>query len=265
MTNLLEGTEQLEQELTGERLGAPATGSVVLHLALGVSVLLYGWMGGLFHHNLWGGPGQGGAIQVHLVSSTIPLPQTEPQNQNVLATDTPSHAAAPPTPKPKQAEDETAIPIQGKQKKIEKETVQRTPPRQVEQVNKYTAQYGEQASANIPHATQQSFSNGPTTVNNGDFGSRFGWYVNQISRTMASNWYKALVDQNTAHGARAYIDFKINRDGTVSPGDVQLERSSGSPTLDRSCLQAAQRAGNFGPLPQGYNESTLMVSYYCEY
>jgi len=263
MSDLMEGTEQLEQELTGERLGAPATGSVLLHLGLAISIVLYGWIGGFFRHNLWGGPGQGGAIQVQLVSSAIPLPQTEPQNQNVLATDTPSHAAAPPTPKAKQAEDENAIPIQGKQKKPEKETAQRTPPRQPEQVNKYAAQYGEQTSANMPHATQPSFSSGPTSVSNGDFGSRFGWYVDQINRTMSANWYRAMVDQSTAHGVRAYIEFRISRDGSVS--DVRLDRSSGSPTLDNSCMRAAQRASSFGPLPQGYNESTLMVSYYCEY
>ena len=48
-------------------------------------------------------------------------------------------------------------------------------------------------------------------------------------------------------------------------GDVRLDRSSGSPTLDNSCMRAAQRVSTFGPLPSGYNESTLLVSYYCEY
>src|SRR5262249_11949736 len=108
-----------------------------------------------------------------------------------------------------------------------------------------------------------SLTTGPTTVNNGDFGSRFGWYVEGISRKMSQNWYKALVDQSTARGARAYIDFTIARDGT--PSTVRLEKSSGSPTLDSSCTRAAQGVDTFGSLPAGYNQSTLLVSYYCEY
>ncbi|HSZ16885.1 MAG TPA: energy transducer TonB [Terracidiphilus sp.] len=263
MSVLLEGTEHLEQELTPERIAAPATGSILLHLGLAAGIVLYGILGGFFHHNFWGSPGTGGAIQVNLVSSSIPLPSNQPVNQNVLSTETPSQAPAPPTPKAKQAEDDTAIPISGKQKKQEKETAHKTPPQKQEPVPTNRANYGEQAGSSIPRAAQPSLSNGPTSVTNGDFGSRFGWYVDGISRKMSSNWYKALVDQNTPRGARSYIDFTIARDGSVS--NVRLDRSSGSPTLDSSCMRAAQRVDTFGALPAGYNQSTLLVSYYCEY
>lgn len=264
MSSLLEGSEQLEQELTPDPVMAPAAGSIAIHFALGATLVLYGVLGGFFHHNLWGSPGTGGAIQVNLVTNALPLPSTQPVNQNVLSTETPSQAPAPPQPKAKQAVDETAIPIQGKQKKPQQQTTPRTPPRQPQPVENNRANYGEEAGSSMPRAAQsQSFSNGPTTLSNGDFGSRFGWYVDQINRTMGANWYKAMVDQSTPKGARAFIDFKISQDGSVS--DVRLDRSSGSPTLDNSCMRAAQRVGNFQKLPQGYNESTLLVSYYCEY
>jgi protein TonB len=264
MSVLLEDTEHLEQELTPEPVMAPAAGSVVLHLSLVAAIVLYGILGGFFHHNMWGGPGMGGAIQVNIVSNALPLPSTQPVNQNVLSTNTPSEAPAPPEPKAKQAEDETAIPISGKQKKPEKETAPRTPPRQQKPIATNRAAYGEQAGSSLPNASQQqNFSTGPTNVNNGDFGSRFAYYVDGINRKMGANWYKTLVDQSTPHGARAYIDFTISRDGSVS--NVRLDRSSGSPTLDNSCVRAAQRVDTFGPLPNGYNESTLLVSYYCEY
>ena len=55
----------------------------------------------------------------------------------------------------------------------------------------------------------------------------------------------------------------IHRDGSVS--QVKLDQSSGSSTLDRSCLRAAQRVDTFGPLPSCYNQSSVMTSYYCEY
>jgi periplasmic protein TonB len=264
MSVLLEGTEQLEQELTPDPVMAPATGSILLHLGLVAGIVLYGIVGGFFHHNFWGGPGMGGAVQVNLVSNALPLPSNQPVNQNVLATEKPSEAPAPPTPKAKQAEDLTAIPISGKQKKAEKETTPRTPPRKEEPAPTNRANYGEQAGSSMPRTSQQqSFTSGPTSVNNGDFGSRFGWYVEAINRKMSANWYKSLVDQRTPRGARAYIDFKISRDGSVS--DVQLERSSGSSTLDSSCMRSAQRVDTFGALPGGYNQSTLLVSYYCEY
>jgi protein TonB len=262
MSVLLEKTEHLELELTPEPVMAPAAGSVALHLALVAAIVLYGILGGFFHHNMWGSPGMGGAIQVNLVSSALPLPSNQPVNQNVLSTETPSQAPAPPEPKAKQAEDETAIPISGKQKKPEHETAPKTTVKQPPQPTN-RANYGEQSGSNLPRAAQPSLTTGPTTVNNGDFGSRFGWYVDGISRKMSANWYKSLVDSATPRGARAYIDFMISRDGSV--GNVRLDRSSGSGTLDNSCMNAARRVDTFGALPAGYNQSTLLVSYYCEY
>jgi protein TonB len=80
---------------------------------------------------------------------------------------------------------------------------------------------------------------------------------------MGQSWYKPEVDPRTPKGARVYLVFTIRHDG--SPADVQIDRSSGAPSLDRSCQRAAQRVDTFGILPQGYNQSTLKVSYYCEY
>jgi protein TonB len=97
----------------------------------------------------------------------------------------------------------------------------------------------------------------------GDFGSRFGWYVDGINRKMATSWYKAEVDPRTPRGTRVFLTFAIRKDGT--PADVQIDRSSGSYTLDNSCKRGVQRVDTFGNLPSAYNGSTLKVSYYCEY
>jgi protein TonB len=126
------------------------------------------------------------------------------------------------------------------------------------------AQYGEQAGSSMPRATQaQNGSIGPTSISDGDFGSRFGWYVTQINSKMATNWDKREVDPRTPRGARVFLIFTIRRDG--SPTSVQIDRSSGSNTLDLSCQRGVQRVDTFGPLPAAYNSSTLKVSYYCEY
>ena len=95
MKSLLEDIEQLERPEAPDPLAAPAAGSLVLHGVLFGGLLLYGMLTGFFHHNFWGNPGAGGAIQVTLVSNALPLP-SEQQNQNVLATETPSQAPAEP-------------------------------------------------------------------------------------------------------------------------------------------------------------------------
>jgi protein TonB len=264
MNSLLENVDQLERELTPEPIAAPATGSILLHGALFGGLLLWGVLGGFFHHNLWGSPGAGGAMEVTLVSNAVPLPADHPPNQNVLATETPSEAPATPAPKEKQAVDETAIPISGKQVKPQKETIQKTQQHQAVTKPDNRAQYGEQAGTAMPRAmTAQTFSIGPTSVSQGDFGSRFGWYVDGINRKMGTSWYKPEVDPRTPKGTRVYLTFSIHRDG--SPADVTVDQASGSSTLDRSCVRGVQRVDTFGVLPAGYASSTLKVSYYCEY
>jgi protein TonB len=262
---LFERQEQLEQELTPERIVAPATGSIVLHGLLVVGIALYGVVGGLFHHNEWGSSGGGGAMQVNLVTGVLPLPSEQPVNKNVLATETPSQAPAPPETKSKQAVDETAIPIAGKTAKNKNQTpAVKTQQHQTQAVQQNLAQYGEQAGSSIPRAIQtQGGALGAATVGAGDFGSNFGWYVDQINRKMATTWYKPEVDPHTPKGARVYMVFTIGRSG--NPFDAKIDRSSGVSSLDSSCLRAVQRVDTFGALPSAYNSSTLKVSYYCEY
>ena len=263
MSSLTEGRDNLERALTAEPLVVPATGSVVLHGALAAALVFYGVLSGLFHHNFWGNQGAGGTMQVSLVSNAIPLPDNQPVNQNVLATETPSQAPAPPAPKETQKVDETAIPILGKKVTPKQQTTPKTQQHQPTPPQDKAA-YGEQTGTPIPRAMQpQAASNGPTSVGDGDFASRFGYYVEQINAKMATSWYKQQVDPRTPRGARVYLVFTIHKDG--SPTDVQLDRSSGSPTLDQSCKYGVARVDTFGPLPSAYNQNTLKVSYYCEY
>jgi protein TonB len=271
MISLLEGHEHRESErqhvLVLERqrepVAASATGSLILHGALFILLLFYGVLAGLFHHNLWGNPGEGGAIQVTLVSNAIPLPHEE-QNQNVLTTETPSQAPAPPEPKAKEAVDEKAIPIAGKEVKPKPEpahkTQQHQPPPQLEN----RAQFGEQAGSSLPRATmtQTTPSNGPVSITNGDFGSRFGWYVEVIKRKVGQNWNKSEVS-GTPKGAVAEIYFRVNRQG--APSNFKINKTSGSASLDQSCLRATQRVDTFGDLPRDSNDQYLDVTYDCTY
>lgn len=261
-SSFFQGGDHLQQELAPEPFAKPAAGSILLHCLVIITIILYGVIGGFFQHNLWGGAGPGGAIQVNITSS-IPLPSDHPPNQNVLATEKPSEAPAPPEPKAKQAEDETAIPIQGKTKKTQPEEIKKTPLRQPQPVPQNRAQYGEQAGTSLPRTAAPSVTSGPTSVTDANFGSLFDYYVQNINRKMDANGYRSLADPHTPHGARAYITFMIARDGT--PSQVRLDKSSGSASWDTTCIRAAQRVDTFGPLPAQYRGSNLMVSFYCEY
>jgi periplasmic protein TonB len=260
MNAALEIGEHLERDFARERFAGPAAGSIGLHLLLVGFVASYAWMLGLFHHNIWGSQGAGGSMQVTLVSSALPLPAEE-VNQNVLATETPSKAPAAPTPKPEQRVDEKAIPILGKQVTPKQENKPKTQPHQP-QPQQNVAQTGEQSGSVMPHQMNPG-TIGQTTVGDNNFASMFPWYVDQINRTMVQNLNSAQVDPRTPKGARATIVFTIRRDGTISA--LTLDISSGSPTLDRSCILGAQRVNTFGNLPAAYNQSTLKVSYYCGY
>jgi len=268
MSSVLEGGEQLERELIPDRIAAPAAGSLILHGLLFGIVVFYAIIGGFLHHNFWGNPGPGGAIQVSLDSSAIPLPSDQPKTYNVLTTEKPSQAPAPPTPKAKEAVDETAIPIQGKEVKPQKQP-QPPPKPQTKQppkpVQDNRAQFGEQAGSKLARSTyaQPSQSNQPVSVTNGDFGSRFGWYVDGIKRKVSQNWMRGQVDPGTPKGATVQVYFKVNRQGV--PTGFRINTASGSPTLDRSCLMATQRVDTFGDLPRESNDQWLDVTYDCTY
>ena len=91
-------------------------GSLALHAVLAAAIVSSTIYLHIFHGNRWGQLSSGSAISATLVSSapTLPLPNTQPVNQNVLATQTPSPAPAPPTPKAQVAPVEKAIAIQAK-------------------------------------------------------------------------------------------------------------------------------------------------------
>ena len=195
------------------------------------------------------------------VVSALPLPSDQPPNENVLATDTPSQAPAEPAAKTKQAVDESTLAIADKQKKP-KQITRKSPQHEPEKDN--LARYGEQSGSSMARSIQpQGFSSGQTTVSDGDFGSRFSWYVEGINRKMTASSFRQEVDPHTPRGSKAYIQFAIHRDGSVN--NVQMSQNSGSQTLDRACMRAAQRVDTFGALPAQYTQSTVMTSFFCEY
>jgi protein TonB len=251
--------------------GANFGGSFGLHLAIVGSIVFSLWWSHRLHGNNWG-DATTGAIQASLVSSapSVPLPSIAPPTKNVLATETPSPAPAIPEKQSVPAPDLNAVQIPVKQPPPKLKPLPEKPQPQEqkhpqEPPQQHRANYGEQQAANMPKsmANTPNASNSPVQVAGGDFGSRFGYYVNGITRTVSQNWYKQEVDPGTSEGAQTVITFTIARDG--SPSNFRIARSSGSSSLDTSAIRAAQRVDSFGPLPPAYNGSTVDVAYTFTY
>jgi protein TonB len=217
------------------------------------------------HGNDWGNSAApNSTIQATMVNS-IPLPQKQPTNaDNVLASETPS--PAPPVAKEKVAPppEPTAIPIpeMKKPEKVAPKPMQATPHPQPVQPQPQKATTGETTGMRIAMSSTQTRA-GTVSVGTTDaaFGARFAYYVAQIQRRVAQQWYTTMLDP-AARGHRVYIVFQINRDGT--PSQVRIQQPSGDSTLDSTALSAVQHIDTFGPLPDGYNGNYINVVYYFD-
>jgi len=252
-----------------DRWGRNLILSVVLHVAVAGSIILYAVVAPASHGEGWGAGGGGDAIGVTLVS-TIPLPASQQQTQNVLANESKGLAQSLPEPKPEVNEPE-AIPIPDKNAKIktkpETSASKRKPvPQPVEEANNNVVPFGQGGPVSGPYGT---FDAGGAkggfgfTGGGGDFGTRYAWYVRVVQQKVSENWLKYEVDPRIGEAQRVYLVFDIGRDGR--PSNVQVEQSSGVPSLDQSAVRAIQRIDTFGPLPSDYSGNKVSVEFWFDY
>jgi periplasmic protein TonB len=240
--------------------------SAGFHVAVAGLVLLYAIFFVGPRGQGWGSGGGGSSIGVTLVSN-VPLPATPAPTQNVLANE--SKGLTQSQPKPEEEKEPDAIEIQGKNTKVKPKktptaTTAKAKPVTEEQTNQVA--FGEGGPVSGPYG---SFDAGGAkggfgvTGSGGDFGSRYGWYVQIIQRKVSENWLKYEVDPKITSANRVYITFDVARDG--HPYDIQVEQSSGVPSLDISAVRALQRIDTFGPLPADYGGSKISVEYWFDY
>jgi protein TonB len=239
--------------------------SVALHSAVAGSIILYAvvWHGG--GGSNWGAGGGGDAMGVTLVSS-VPLPASAIQTQNVLANESKGLTESLPKTEEKAPE---AIPIPDKNAKIKpkpRSSAQQKPKPQPEEEASNVVPFGQGGPVSGPYGT---FNAGAAkggfgfTGGGGDFGSRYAWYVRVVQQKVSENWLKYEVDPRITEAQRVYVTFDIKRDG--HPTNVQVEQSSGVPSLDQSAVRALQRIDTFGPLPSDYSESKVSVEFWFDY
>jgi len=244
--------------------------SVALHAMLFGGIFIYSAIRGTYHGETWGGSVSGGAAMSATLVSSIPLPRPPAPTANVLANESPGLSQSQPKPVEQTPE---AIPIpdkttkQPKQKKPSREetrTTAQNPPRPepVEQPTN-TVPYGQGGQPGSIPFNMSSGSGGLSLGSGGDFGTRYAWYVDKVRRVISENWLKYEVDPNVQSARRVYITFDIARGG--QPENVQVEQSSGVPSLDISAKRALQRIDTFGPLPPDYRGDKVSVEFYFEY
>jgi protein TonB len=221
-----------------DKLGGGFAGSFVLHGAAAALLLSWAWLSHSGQN--WGeASSTAGAIQATMVSA-IPLPPKQPTNaDNVLATDTPS---------PAPIADKTAPPAPLHPQPVK--------------VDPNKAQTGEATGVRMAMSSVETRA-GTSSIATQDsaFGTRFAYYVQQITQKVASQWYTGMLDPQ-ANGHRVYITFQVERDGT--PTNVQIAQRSGDATLDQTALNAVRHIDTFGPLPEQYTGNHINVTYYFD-
>jgi protein TonB len=252
--------------LEHDRWGRALAWSAGLHLAVVAASIVYSAVFLSTSGQGWGSGGGGEAIGATLVS-TVPIAATPTDSKNVLANE--SKGVTQSQPKVQEKEPD-AIEIQGKNAKIKPQKKQETASKetaksQPEEESNQVA-FGEGGPVSGPYGTFSA--NGAKggfgfTGGGGDFGTRFAWYVQAVQRTVSQNWLKYEIDPRITSAQRVYITFDISRDG--HPGNVQVEQSSGVPSLDISATRAIQRIDTFGPLPPEYSGSKVSVEFWFDY
>ena len=246
----------------------PLGWSAALHAALFGFILLYSAIFGHLGGESWGGTTSGGDAMSATLVSTIPLPNTAPQSQNILANE--SKGLTQSLPKVKEEPTPEAIAIPDKETKRRPERKPRTStqqkPQPVEEPVSNVVPFGQGGPVSGPYGV---FNAGNAkggfgfTGGGGDFGSRFAWYVDVVRKKVSENWLKYEVDPNIHDARRVYITFDIMRNG--QPTNVQIEQSSGVPSLDQSAVRALQRIDSFGPLPNEYAGNRVSVEFWFDY
>lgn len=265
-----------------ESLQAPLTFSMLFHAAL-FGLLLFG--GVLVAPNRgqeWGEEGLGGgtAVPVNLVPS-VPLPPAAGP-QNPLASQTrelhPVEAKTPekavPVPPPSQRELQLA---ERDLKKRLAEMERRQAQKELAQLQKGippeaipgTTSSGRVSSPMYGMATGQG-SGGIGF--SGEFGLLYGWYVRAVRECIARHWDRSRIDPSIRSARRVYVEFDIERDGTIR--EERISTSSSNPSIDREALRAVQACSgrsevgaeaHLPALPRDYSGSSVHVEVWFEF
>jgi len=85
----------------------------------------------------------------------------------------------------------------------------------------------------------------------------YDYYLNHMLGRISSNWLKTQISSGMTAELITVVRFKIYRDGKISV--VDIEQGCGIRTLDLAAVRAIQSSSPFAPLPDGYEEESLII------
>jgi periplasmic protein TonB len=247
-----------------ESLRGPLLVSIGLHGVMSVLMLTYGL---LRFGNQWGNPWeQGSSMRVHAVSSLpgVPLPTPLQVTPNTVANESPGLYQSEPIPElpPEHAEEipkfkDEVKPEESKRVNTRIQKQQLTPPPNA-------IPYGENGQPAMSYSQAQTNAGEVgVSLGEGDFGSRYGWYVAAVRSRISSNWLLSTISPTLMSAPRVYVDFNIQRDGTIT--NPRVAQTSGIQDVDNSALRAVEDSNPLGPLPPDYSGSSVSVSFYFDF
>lgn len=257
-----------------DSLRGPLVWSLAFHLTLGAALLV----STLRTHRgeVWGGGG--GAMTVGLVGSApggIPLPRPETVTRSRVVDETGGlHREEPPPVRPAPPVPETPIP------EFRAERPRKLPPSRPSKILEDRTEpppgavpYGQTGAPQVPYGTQFGMGQGGTTAGmgfegagvgpGGDFASQYSWYVEAVRQKISSNWLQSTIDPRLNFAPRVVVTFQILRSGAVV--NVELIRSSGNASVDRSALRAVLDSNPMQPLPSTYRGSYVQVEFWFDF
>jgi protein TonB len=253
-------------------------------MALVIAAGIVGYLGS--HENSWGGPGSSVAVGLVGNAPAIPLPEPDVQTPSRVVDESKGLYQSPPKAPPKAEPDATPLPKFEKNKAPKyvprpPETLTQPPPKYRSNPSKTlenpappppnAVPYGGGGAPSIPRSsTTFTMGNTPTQAGlsfngaaGGDFGARFGYYVEAVQRRVSSNWLQSTIDPGVLWAPRVVLTFDVLRDGTVT--NIQITQSSNNYSVDTSAERAVQASSPFQPLPGGYSGSRVSVEFYFDY
>ncbi len=214
------------------------------------------------------GSGGGSAIQVSAVRNLpgVPLPRPPVVAESQVASESKSLYKTEPKPEPKVEEKVKEIPRFGEEPKKQpprqrarREEPQPLPPGAIPSPS------SEGGPPALPYTSFQTGGGegGMAFGAGGAFGGRFPWYVESVQRRISSNWLMSAVDPNVRWAPRVEVSFEILRDGTVV--NIQMLRSSGVSSVDRSAIRAIQSSSPLERLPSDYSGDKVFVEFWFDF
>jgi periplasmic protein TonB len=244
----------------------PISASIAFHGAIVAAVLTYGAIVG-FSRNEWGSGERvtGEAISATLVgASSIPLPREQPTenivaNESQAVTHSQPKEVAPPIP------EAVKIPetVKTKPKEKPRQSVEKRPEPVQQATNQLQYGAGGQVHQNFTTFNSSLGIGAVSMTTGGDFGTRYSYYVQLVTKILSQNWLKYEVDPHAMPNASVTVAFDISRDGI--PSNVRITQSSGIPSLDTSAVRTLQRIDTFGPLPVDYRGSSVGAEFEFRY